>query len=262
MKQTDPDSQPSPPPRVRILGHLLRIFFTAAVIATVFTIFTPLGLTFGLGEGLDVFNPPGGGDGNSFLPTPTRQPRPRIGIVVGHWGRPDDVGAVCPDGLTELEVNQEIAARVQQLLQAEDFDVDLLKENDEMLPGYKAIALVSIHADSCVFYGTEATGFKVTSALGTTRPDKANRLVACIYSRYTTSTSLPYHNALTEDMTSYHAFEEIDPETAAAIIETGFLNLDRVILTQNPDLVADGIAKGVLCYIRNEDATPPDTTQP
>jgi len=41
------------------------------------------------------------------------------------------------------------------------------------------------------------------------------------------------------------------------IIETGFLNLDRQILEYQPDLIAEGIAKGVLCYIRNEDASPP-----
>jgi len=53
-------------------------------------------------------------------------------------------------------------------------------------------------------------------------------------------------------MSSYHAFDEIDIDTPAAIIETGFLNLDRQILTQEPDRIADGISKGILCYIYNE----------
>jgi len=39
----------------------------------------------------------------------------------------------------------------------------------------------------------------------------------------------------------------------AAIIETGFLNLDRDFLTQQPDLAAKGISDGILCYLRNED---------
>ncbi len=39
-------------------------------------------------------------------------------------------------------------------------------------------------------------------------------------------------------MTMYHAFQEIDSGTAAAIIETGYLNLDRQILTGRPELVA------------------------
>lgn len=250
-------------PRVKILRHLVRIFGTAAVVATVFTIFTPLGLTFGLSDGIDeIFSPPSAVDSNVFLPTPTNRPRPRIGIVVGHWGQYNDVGAVCPDGLTELDINLEIATRTQQILQQEGFDVDLLKEYDDRLDGYHAIALVSIHVDSCVFYNLEATGFKVATALATARPDKANRLVACIYSRYSEITNLPYHSSVTDDMSNYHAFEEIHSDTAAAIIETGFLNLDRLILTQQPDLIAQGIANGVLCYIRNEDASPPTEINP
>jgi N-acetylmuramoyl-L-alanine amidase len=261
MSVTD-STESNPIPRVRIVRPLLRIFTIAALIATVFTIFTPLGLTFGLGSNLgEIFSPPAQ-QGNLFFPTPTNRPRPRIGIVVGHWGRPDDVGAVCPDGLTELEVNLEIATRAQQILQEEGYDVDLLKENDERLTGYKALALISIHADSCVFYNLEATGFKVASALGTARPDKASRLVSCVFSRYSEVTLLPYHAGVTDDMTSYHAFDEVHSDTAAVIIEAGFLNLDRVILTQQPDLIARGIADGLLCYIRNEDASPPGDALP
>jgi N-acetylmuramoyl-L-alanine amidase len=54
-------------------------------------------------------------------------------------------------------------------------------------------------------------------------------------------------------MSSYHAFDEINPETTAAIIETGFLNLDRQILTTQQDIIAKGISDGILCYVRNED---------
>ena len=250
-------------PRVHIFRHLFSIFATAAIISTIFNSFTPLGLTFNLRGGIeDIFSPPSAQEANQFFPTPTNRPRPKIGIVAGHWGRAEDVGAVCPDGLTELEINLEIATLVQQALKEEGFDVDLLKENDERLEGYRALALVSVHADSCVFYNLEATGFKVAAALATARPDKANRLVSCIYSRYSELTQLPFHSSVTDDMSNYHAFGEIHADTAAAIIETGFLNLDRQILTQQPDLIADGIARGVLCYIRNEDATSPNEALP
>jgi N-acetylmuramoyl-L-alanine amidase len=250
--------------RIRTIRHLLTISATAAVIATIFTIFTPLGLTFGLGGGVDdIFQPPSAYEVDPFLPTPTPGPRPTIGIVVGHWGFPDDdVGATCPDGLTELSVNLEIATRTQALLQQEGFSVDLLREYDEDLEGYKAVALVSIHADSCLPLGNEATGFKVAYALATARPDKANRLVSCIYSRYSDVTGMPFHAGITPDMTSYHGFEEIHSGTAAAIIETGFLFNDRQMLTQEQGLLARGIADGVLCYIRNEDATLPEQNQP
>ena len=64
--------------------------------------------------------------------------------------------------------------------------------------------------------------------------------------------------SVTEDMRSYHAFDEVHNQTTAAIIEVGFMNLDRQLLTQNPDLVAEGITQGILCYIRNEDASLPN----
>ena len=57
-------------------------------------------------------------------------------------------------------------------------------------------------------------------------------------------------------MTGYHAFSEIDPNTIAAIIETGFLNLDRGILTQHTDQVADGVVSGLLCFVNNENVEP------
>ncbi len=57
-------------------------------------------------------------------------------------------------------------------------------------------------------------------------------------------------------MGSYHAFDEIHGDTTAAIIEMGFMNLDRQILTDSPERIAAGIAQGILCYIFNEDASP------
>lgn len=177
--------------------------------------------------------------------------RPRVGIVAGHWQY--DSGAVCPDGLTEVEVNLSIATLVRQNLLAEGYEVDLLAEYDQRLYQYEAAALVSIHNDSCVFINDEATGFKVAAAIFTTNPEKANRLTACLTSRYMQATNLPFHaNTITPDMSDYHAFGEIDPDTPAAIIETGFLNLDRQILTQHPDVIAHGVTSGILCFLRNE----------
>jgi N-acetylmuramoyl-L-alanine amidase len=43
------------------------------------------------------------------------------------------------------------------------------------------------------------------------------------------------------------------------IIEIGFLNLDRQLLTQQQDVVAEGITNGILCYVRNEDVSPNDS---
>ncbi len=54
----------------------------------------------------------------------------------------------------------------------------------------------------------------------------------------------------------YHAFEEISDTTIAAIIETGFMNLDRDILTQHPEVIAEGIVQGIECFVNNESVEP------
>lgn len=243
--------------RVNILRQLWVIFGTGAIIATLFNAWTPLGLIpLGLGEQISqIFSPPENSSSNVF-PTPTQRPKPRIGIVSGHWGF--DSGAICPDGLTEFQVNLEVATKVKEQLTAEGFDIDILEEKDARLNGYKALALVSIHSDTCEFINNSATGFKVAAALANSRPNRTSRLVACLTSRYYESTNLEFHaGSITEDMTSYHAFNEIHSDTVAAIIEIGFMNLDRQILTTDPDRVAQGITNGVLCFIRNEEALPP-----
>jgi N-acetylmuramoyl-L-alanine amidase len=138
----------------------------------------------------------------------------------------------------------------------------LLKEFDPKLNNYQASALVSIHADSCDYINDQAAGFKVASALANPRPERAARLTACLRNRYAQATNLPLHNSITIDMTSYHAFDEIHAETTAAIIEVGFLNLDRQVLTENTDAVAQGITDGIICFLNNEDITSQSGTPP
>jgi N-acetylmuramoyl-L-alanine amidase len=194
-------------------------------------------------------------------------PQVRIGIVAGHSG--NDSGAICLDGngnvtLTEVDVNLEIAAMVQEQLTQQGFQVDLLREYDTRLNGYRALAVVSIHNDSCEYINDQATGFKVAAALNTNDLNRANRLTACLVDRYQRITAMNFHaGSITSDMREYHSFREIDPSTVAAIIETGFLNLDREILTQHSDRVAEGVVEGILCFARNEniESTPiPDMT--
>jgi N-acetylmuramoyl-L-alanine amidase len=54
-------------------------------------------------------------------------------------------------------------------------------------------------------------------------------------------------------MTSYHAFSEIDPNTPAVIIEAGYMNQDRELLTKDPARVARGITAGIMCYLNREE---------
>ncbi len=238
-------------PDFSVWKALSSIISVALVVATLFTMWMPENLFSG-----SLFNrmfqavQPLVQD--ETIPTLTPSPRLRIGLVAGHWGH--DPGAVCDDGLTEESVNLKIATLVQALLVKEGYDVDLLKEFDPRLTEYQAMALVSIHNDSCDFINAQATGFKVAAAASSVFPEKATRLTACMSQRYQAITGLQFHyNTVTLDMTDYHAFTEIHSDTTAAIIETGFLNLDRRLLTEQTDLVAQGVASGILCFVRNED---------
>lgn len=179
----------------------------------------------------------------------------RIGIVAGHYG--SDSGSVCTSGLTEAEMNLKIATLVQKDLTDRGYEVDLLEEFDDRLMGYQGKLLVSIHLDSCEYVNDQATGFKVAAALSAQDVAASQRLTACLSDRYAKVTELPYHaGSVTDDMTYYHAFSEIDPGTVAAIIEAGFLNRDYRIITEQTDLLAEGIVAGILCYLNNEAVTP------
>ncbi len=188
---------------------------------------------------------------------PASDPAHTIGIVSGHRGiNPSsglpDPGAVCSDGLTEQKVNEAIATQVVAALQSEGYSVDLLDEFDPRLAGYRALAVVSIHADSCEYVNDDATGFKVASFAASQAPEADQRLVSCLIDRYTAATGLRLHQSVTFDMTDYHNFREIDAATPGAIIEVGFLYLDRDFLTNRSGDAARGVTDGINCFIRHE----------
>jgi N-acetylmuramoyl-L-alanine amidase len=127
----------------------------------------------------------------------------------------------------------------------------LLPEFAEELPGYKADAFVSIHADSCNV--PEASGFKVARVAASAIPEEEDRLVQCLIENYAAATGLAVHqNSITYDMTIYHAFNEIDPETPGAIIELGFMAADRELLTDGSYRLAQGIAQGIFCFLEGQ----------
>lgn len=185
--------------------------------------------------------------------TPTPGP-PHVGIVAGHWGH--DTGAMCPDGLREVDINFDVAQRVVSLLRANGYQVDMLEEFDDRLHDYRADALVSIHADSCeeIRNATPpASGFKVARVANSMVPESEDRLVACLKKHYKAHTNMYFHaNSITPDMSHYHTFYEINGQTPGVIIETGFMYADRQMLTEQPNLVAQGIVEGIVCFIESE----------
>jgi N-acetylmuramoyl-L-alanine amidase len=149
--------------------------------------------------------------------------------------------------LTEAEVNYRTALEVVDLLERRGVQAVLLEEFDARLEGFQADALVSLHADSCMVAG--ASGFKIARATDSAIPEAEDKLVACLYQEYGQYTGLPEHlSSVTDNMTNYHAFREIDRMTPGAIIELGFLLDDRYLLENKPKILARGVAAGILCF--------------
>lgn len=170
-----------------------------------------------------------------------------IAIVSGHLGY--DSGALCENGLAEVDVVRTIVDQLARLLRNAGARVIVLKEKDPRLQGLRADVLVSVHADSCI----EASGFKVARWRKSPHPRRDDRLVECLTREYASLTGLTFVRLhITEDMTDYHVFSKISGDTPAAIIETGYLGGDRPLLTRKSHLVALGIAEGIGCFFKEE----------
>ncbi len=295
--QPQPPLQPEGAPQPEMAAHhgapiqfsvMLRsmgaIFLTAGVVATLFTWWTPnsflpvesveqLSVALATQSMREIASPSTAAPTSataSIEPTPAG-PLNRVGVVSGHkgpypsTGLPDP-GAVCADGLTEAEINEAVARQVAEWIGQHGYQVDLLDEFDARLNGYRADVIISIHADSCEYINDQATGFKVASFADSTAPEADARLVACMIDRYGSTTGLTFHPSVTFDMTQYHNFREVAPGTPGAIIEIGFMYLDRDLLTNHRDVVALGVARGLLCFLHHEplssEMTPTAVTTP
>lgn len=246
---------------VGLIGGLLRSFIVVSVaaglMATIFVWWTPTQFLSAevrseLGQ-LQYSSMP------TLVPSPPPTPNwlRKIGIVSGHRGPELDPGAVCPDGLTEAEINFNVAQLVVRALRGQGYSVDLLDEFDPRLDNYQAAALVSIHANTCQDFGEHVSGFLVAAAAArvTARGDD-EILVDCLAQYYHQATNLTRHSGVTEDMTNYHTFREIHPLTPAVIIELGFMRADRELLTSGADRAAQGVADGILCFLQPNQAPP------
>lgn len=257
---------------VGVLGGIIRTLFViviaAGLTATIFTWWTPSqSLSREVRSELSVAY------ATSQMSTlaPTSLPTPnwlrRIGIVSGHRGPENDPGAVCPDGLTEAEINFNVAQLVVRSLRGRGYTVDLLDEFDPRLDNYQAAALVSIHANTCQEWpgGEIVSGYLIAGpAARVSARGNDEVLVNCIALHYEQASGLQRRPGVTVDMSDYHSFREIQPLTPAAIIELGFLLADRTVLTEKPDALARGITDGILCYLEPGQISttlPSETTQ-
>jgi len=251
---------------VGTIGGFLRTVFvvliSAGLVATILTWFTdPQFLNPEVVKGLQGNQPALIADRTTvptFQPTQVSTPNwlQRIGIVAGHRGPENDPGAVCEDGLTEAEINFNVAQKVVNNLRALNYTVDLLDEFDPRLNDYQAAALVSIHANTCQDFGEVVSGYLIAKAAS--RPDGGidDILAECLAQKYEERVDLERRFSLTLDMTDYHTFREIHPLTPAAIVELGFMLADREYLTEQPDLLAEALTNGVICFLQPSEDYP------
>lgn len=179
----------------------------------------------------------------------------QVALISGHAG--NDSGAICEDEngqatIQEADINAKVTELAADRLRRAGADVTVLQEYDPKLEELRVDVLLSIHADSCI----DATGFKSTHYEKSAIPYIADRLVRCINSQYAAATGLAENvDTITENMTEYHAFRRIDPQTPAAILELGFLGGDHDLLVHQPELLAKGVADGLLCFLEGESQT-------
>ncbi|MFK7800087.1 MAG: N-acetylmuramoyl-L-alanine amidase [Anaerolineae bacterium] len=170
----------------------------------------------------------------------------RVALVVGHKG--SDSGAVCEDGLQEVQVNEQVAIKVQTLLEEVGLPITLFGEFDDRINGFSSVALISLHADSCTPLDASFTGYKTSINAS----PQSELLKVCIEDNYANVTGLtPHTTTITDDMIHYHAFRNVSAESPALLLEMGFMFNDRDLLTTRTDTVAQGIANGIQCFIQS-----------
>lgn len=190
----------------------------------------------------------------------------RVGLQAGHWlfdEAPDELEELRTNpgasggGWAEWEVNLQIAERTAEILRAEGVEVDILPTTVPVR--YRAHAFVTIHADGDVTGGLN--GFKVVRPLFSATPDVDDRLVGALNTDYERVTGLPRRDEqISRRMTGYYAFNArryqhaVAPGVPQAIVEAGFMTSasDRRLLIGNPDLAAQGIARGILRFLEAE----------
>jgi len=189
---------------------------------------------------------------------------PKVGLQVGHWKLeevPDELEKLRGNtgasggGKSEWEVNHTIAILTKDILEKNGIIVDILPAT--IPESYWADVFISIHAD-----GSEdpsKSGYKI-AAPWRDYTGKAEKLADYIEKYYGESTLLPRDPKITTNMRGYYAFSfwrfrhAIHPMTTAAILETGFLTnaSDRTLIVGDPLTSAEGLALGIIEYLRSE----------
>lgn len=141
------------------------------------------------------------------------------------------------------------------MLRAEGIEVDILPAT--VPPRYWADAFVAIHADGNP--DPRVSGYKVAPPWRDWS-NSADELSAAVDASYSATTGLAFDPNITRNMRGYYAFSfwrfehAVHPLTTSIIVETGFLTspADRRLIVNQPEVAAQGIAGGVLEYLRGQ----------
>jgi len=203
--------------------------------------------------------------GSIRIPIPKNVPTGprRVAIQAGHWKSdeaPDELRRLIPqtgaawEGVTEVEINLDIAQRVSVILNSKGVAVDVLPVTIPV--GYVADAFVALHADSDGV--GENSGFKM--AHGARRGPYEDALLNDIKDSYGAATGLDYDPIhITNSMRGYFAFNwsrfqhAVAAHTPAVILEMGYVSSDddRALMLDRADLVANSIADGIMKFLND-----------
>ncbi|HMA79131.1 MAG TPA: N-acetylmuramoyl-L-alanine amidase [Candidatus Paceibacterota bacterium] len=213
------------------------------------------------------------GKGNRYtleeLRTWQRTPGPtRVGVQIGHYQNdevPEELAGLKRNGAgavwgpyNERDTVEVVARQIVAELEANGIVVDILPAT--VPPGYEADVFLAIHADGNP--NESVRGYKFAGP----RRDYSGRsqvLVDALYDSYGGAiTSMPEDPNISRRMTAYYAFNwaryehAIHPYTPAAIVELGFLTnaADRALMRNQPERLAQAVAKGTLTYLTNPPA--------
>jgi N-acetylmuramoyl-L-alanine amidase len=194
---------------------------------------------------------------------------PRVGVQIGHLdphAQPDELASLRwntgghADGLDEVDVNRRVAEALAARLRAYGVQVDLLPAT--VPPGYRADAVLSIHADSST--DPARRGYK-SAHFEPARNALEQELKRFIDNAYLASSGLPDDDRnTTGNMFHYYAFNHLRFEhsvarsTPALLVELGYLSHpdDRRYLSA-PERPAGALADGLAAYLRSLGRLPP-----
>lgn len=225
---------------------LSTILFTAILTATILVTFSPGA------EYIDRFVPQT--ESETIDLNSLNNQRKIIGIIPGHYGF--DSGYQCGaefNFVKESDVNLRLAVMVRDYLEANGYSVDFLHEFDPALSNYTALALVSIHSNTCSTADTKLSGFNVTTGGQNTYPSESKRLNDCLTYHYAQNSELDFlgENYSPEEESLY-TFDAVNNYTTISVIHTGYLGNDYRTLSEKTNSLAKGIADGIICYVEDD----------